>query len=95
MLNLLFTKQYHYVTDEINVTKVLTVLNSHKCVFIKQNLKIDNCGMEDAPDVWYIKFDATSGQIKGIIKELIELFDMKIIDTPDKVHLFKKTEGSN
>lgn len=94
MLNLLFAKRYYYVTDEANVTKVLTVLNSHKCMFIKQKLVIGNCGWADTPDVWFIHFDATLGQMKGIIKELIELFDMKIIDMPDRVHLFKK-KGSN
>jgi hypothetical protein len=81
LLKSMKTRRHHLILDELDVIRVLRVLNKHK---IYRHISIGNCGWEDTTK-WFIHFDATDRLWDILIDELKIVRVWGCIDIPDRV----------
>lgn len=93
----MFNKEREFIVEEKDVTTVLIIVNQHRSLY--RYLSVGNCGWGDGEESkWFIAFDTTDKKYGKIIKDLLEIGELKTKVRPNEkyVDLYferKKTES--
>lgn len=73
-----YQKRRNLVVEEKDVTTVLTVINQHQGFFSNDNKIVKNCGWENDPSKWVIKFNASEREWGRMAEDLHKLGDITV-----------------
>lgn len=76
-------KRRYLITEEADVTTVLTAINRHQSFFGNKDKLAENCGWKNEPTKWYVCFYASGKQWGKIANELSTLGKFTVNVTPD------------
>lgn len=82
----MFSKEREFIVDEMDVTKVLNIINEYRS--LGRNMSVGNCGWGDGEETkWFITFYATDRKYGKIIKDLLEIGELKTTVRPNEKYV--------
>lgn len=75
-------KRRMLVVEEIDVTRVLTIINRHQGYFSDDTKIVKNYELKNDPSKWVIKFNASDREWKLMTKDLGEIGEIIVKVTP-------------
>lgn len=77
-----YQRRRYLVVEEKDVTFVLTVINQHQGFFSNDNKIVKNCGWENDPSKWIIKFNASEREWGLMTADLCKAGAITVIVKP-------------
>ena len=77
-----YQKRRYLVVEERDVTFVLTAINHHQGFFSNDNKIVKNCGWENDPSKWIIKFNASEREWGLMTTDLCKVGAITVIVKP-------------
>lgn len=73
-----YQKRRTLVVEEKDVTTVLTAINQHQGFFSNDSKIVRNCGWENEPEKWVVKFNASEREWGRMAEDLHKLGEITV-----------------
>lgn len=73
-----YQKRRYLVVEESDVTFVLTAINQHQGFFSNDNKIVKNCGWDEDPSKWIIKFNSSEREWGLITTDLCKVGNITV-----------------
>lgn len=90
-----YQKRRNLIVEENDVTTVLVAINAHQGFFSNDNKIVKNCGWEDDPTKWVIKFNASDKEWGLMATDLSDIGELTVKVKPSgttDLYFIKKNE---